>query len=133
MREHGTDANHNYSMRTTLEQWLEKAREALTFVREHYGPAQEGDVLAEIDFYEKLLAWYATGGVDRDTDDRPPAIFVRTTLDAIDHGIERAQERAASCRERGDEEGARAADEEQNRERQLRRYAETFLGRTPGA
>ena len=114
-------------LRSSLVEWLEKAREFLTFVRERAGAEeQQQEVLAEIEFYEWLLALCDSGDATGDPKPRPSYPAFRTALDALDHTITRSRERAAAAREQGDVANADAEDARKSRVESIRRQVEAI-------
>lgn len=112
-----------YSFEASLRDWLARAKDVLSHVRENYGQEPEQEILAEIGFYERLLELYATGEVRNDQDSQPPsAVVLRSTLDAIEHRIERTQESIDMHRDRGEVELAETAAATSVRLRLLRDY-----------
>ena len=117
----------DYSIKASLEEWLGEARSMVGYAREHYGPDQVSEILAEIDFYERLISAWDTGEAPTDRGLQPSGAIVTATLSALDHRIERATESVEALREQGPSKRLRSAQEDEERLRELRRYAATFV------
>jgi hypothetical protein len=114
-------------IRAWLKDWLEMARPAVENAREHYGPEQEAEVLAEVRFYEGMLHFLNTGKAPAPTVARPSPLVINTTLSALDHTVERAREWADSTRTRGDEDRLRSALEDERLALRLRTFVESVV------
>lgn len=109
-------------LRDRYREHLEEAHVFLEWTRQHFGPEQEAEVLAEIEFYEWLLALIDHGVPAKELTARPSYGVLRATLDGLDMFVERDRETLPLWQRRGETEKVRAAEARIAKALDLRSY-----------